>query len=148
MTPPPIEFNDTLLLWAGFAVSVIAALTVKEYAESIVKGLKFKADKSFNQGDVVFIDGAKATIMSIGIGKTVFAIVDCRGLVLRHVPNTKIEGLKLEKVVSEDIHMDSVDEKAQAVIDLIQDRQDKIDREQSHHISKNAIEIEELKNGK
>ena len=148
MTPPPVEFSDTVLLWAGFAVSAILALTVKEWAESLVKGIRFMSDKSFNQGDVVFIDGSKATIMSIGMGKTVFAIVDSRGMVLRHVPNTRIEALKLEKVVNEDIHLDSQDEKAQAVIDLIQERQDKIDRVQSQHIANNAIEIKELKNGK
>jgi len=64
------------------------------------------------------------------------------------VPNTKIESLKLEKVVSEDIHLDSQDEKAQVIIDLIQERQEKIDKVQSQHIANNTIEIEELKNGK
>ena len=45
MTPPPVEFSDTVLLWAGFAVSAILALTVKEWAESLVKGIRFMSDK-------------------------------------------------------------------------------------------------------
>jgi hypothetical protein len=148
MTPPTVEFSETLILWAGFALSVVIALTVKECAESLVKGMRFMNDKSFNQGDVVFIDGAKATIMSIGITKTVFAIVDCRGMVLRHVPNIKIESLKLEKMVSEEIHMDTHEEKAQAIINLIQERQVKVDNDQTRIISRNTDAINNLANDK
>ena len=74
-----------------------------------------------------------------------FAIVDERGLVLRHVPNTKIENLKLERVVSEDVHQDTNEEKAQEIIDLIQDRQETIDSHQFSSISENAEAIKELK---
>ena len=86
--------------------------------------------------------------MSIGITKTVFAIVDCRGMVLRHVPNIKIESLKLEKMVSEEIHMDTHEEKAQAIINLIQERQVKVDNDQTRIISRNTDAINNLANDK
>jgi len=83
--------------------------------------------------------------MSIGINKTVFAIVDERGLVLRHVPNTRIEILKLERVVSEDTHADTEAEKAQKLIDLIRTHQAEIDLHQSNKISENAEAIAKIK---
>jgi hypothetical protein len=143
--PPVISLSDTQLVWVGFVLTLIAGLAIRDWATSLVKGLRFNFDKSFNQGDTVYIDGSRATIMSIGIQKTVFAIVDERGLVLRHVPNTKIENLKLERVVSEDVHQDTNEEKAQEIIDLIQDRQATIDSHQFSSISENAEAIKELK---
>jgi|15BtaG_2_1085339.scaffolds.fasta_scaffold129721_1 hypothetical protein len=143
--PPVISLSDTQLVWVGFVLTLIAGLAIRDWATSLVKGLRFNFDKSFNQGDTVYIDGSRATIMSIGIQKTVFAIVDERGLVLRHVPNTKIENLKLERVVSEDVHQDTNEEKAQEIIDLIQDRQETIDSHQFSSISENAEAIKELK---
>ncbi len=143
--PPVISLSDTQLVWVGFVLTLIAGLAIRDWATSLVKGLRFNFDKSFNQGDTVYIDGSRATIMSIGIQKTVFAIVDERGLVLRHVPNTKIENLKLESVVSEDVHQDTNQEKGQELIDLIQDRQATIDSHQFSSISENAEAIKELK---
>ena len=144
MTPPAIQFSDTILVWISFAVAVIVGLAVRDWATALVKGVRFSLDKSFNQGDTVYIDGSRATIMSIGINKTVFAIVDERGLVLRHVPNIKIENLKLERVVSEDTHADTEAEKAQKLIDLIRSHQAEIDLHQSNKISENAEAIAKI----
>ena len=137
-----------MTMWIGFAITLILGLAIRDYATSLVKGLRFSFDKSFNQGDDVYIDSSRATIMSIGISKTVFAIVDERGLVLRHVPNAKIEHLKLERVVSEDVHVDTQEEKAQELIDLIQSQQAKIDLLQTNKISENAQEIAKIKSTK
>ena len=144
MNPPAIQFSDTIMVWIGFAVAVIVGLAVRDWATALVKGVRFNLDKSFNQGDTVYIDGSRATIMSIGINKTVFAIVDDRGLVLRHVPNIKIENLKLERVVSEDIHADTETEKAREVIDLIRKQQAEIDHHQSKKIIENAEAIAKI----
>ena len=133
------------MVWIGFAVAVIVGLAIRDWATALVKGVRFNLDKSFNQGDTVYIDGSRATIMSIGINKTVFAIVDDRGLVLRHVPNIKIENLKLERVVSEDIHADTEAEKAREVIDLIRSHQAEIDHHQSKKIIENAEAIAKIK---
>jgi len=144
LNPPAIQFSDTILVWISFAVAVIVGLAVRDWATALVKGVRFSLDKSFNQGDTVYIDGSRATIMSIGVNKTVFAIVDDRGLVLRHVPNTRIEILKLERVVSEDIHADTEIEKAEKLIDLIRKHQAEIDHHQSKKIIENAEAIAKI----
>ena len=59
------------------------------------------------------------------------------GYTWRYVPNTRIEFLKLEKIVDTDLHKDTAQEKAQKIVDAIQDA----------NIEKNKKEIDNLKNG-
>ena len=107
----------------------------------MAKGLKFKMNKAFNAGDHVILDGADAIIVSIGMSETVFGIYSEKGYLWRFVPNERIAMLKLEKVIKNDVHLDTDKEKAEKLQALI-------DSNQNKHIIKNRQEIEKLKDGK
>jgi hypothetical protein len=129
-----------LVPWIALLLSLIATLWLKEWVTSLVKGMKFKMNKAFNEGMHVILDGKPAVIVKIGTTETVFGVYSDAGYTWRYVPNTKIENLKLEKIINKELHLDSPEEKArklQALIDIGQD-----DR-----IKENKKAIDQLKNG-
>jgi adenylosuccinate synthase len=96
-----------------FLASVLGGLALKDYSVSFIKGLKFKLNSQFNEGDKVLLDGEQAMIIKIGMGTTVFGVYGKDGYTWRYISNTKIESLKLEKIVDKDLHQDSAYEKKQ-----------------------------------
>ena len=133
-----LELTDILMPWITVLVSLIVAVWLKDYATSIAKGLKFKMNPAFNEGDEVLLDGELAMIVKIGTRETVFGVYSTRGYTWRYVPNERIPYLKLEKVIKKDLHIDTDEEKAmkmKSAIDTIQDSQ----------ISKNKEAIAKLK---
>ena len=90
-----------------FIASVLGGLALKDYSVSFIKGLKFKLNSQFNEGDKVLLDGEQAMIIKIGMGTTVFGVYGRDGYTWRYISNTKIESLKLEKIVDKDLHKDS-----------------------------------------
>ena len=95
-------------------------------------------NKAFNESDHVILDGKPAVIVKVGITETVFGVYSDAGYVWRYVPNTKIENLKLEKIINKELHLDSPQEKARKLQDLI-------DVGQNEKIKENAKAIERLK---
>ena len=89
------------------------------------------------EGDKVLLDGCPALIVKIGYSETVFGVYGKDGYTWRYVPNTRIEYLKLEKIVDPELHRDTDQEKAQRIIDAIQDA----------NIEANQQEITKIKNG-
>ena len=77
----------------------VMALWLKEVVAGIVAGLRFYIDPAFQPGDQVFLDGEKATIVSIGYKTTIFQIDNGRGTVWRYIPNVKIVNLRLERII-------------------------------------------------
>ena len=136
-----MQITDFLLPWIGILISLIIAIWVKDMATGMAKGLKFKMNKAFNAGDHVILDGADAIIVSIGMSETVFGIYSEKGYLWRFVPNERIAMLKLEKVIKNDVHLDTDKEKAEKLQALI-------DSNQNKHIIKNLQDIEKLKDGK
>ena len=133
-----LELTDIMMPWITVLVSLIVAVWLKDYATSIAKGLKFKMNPAFNEGDEVLLDGELAMIVKIGTRETVFGVYSDRGYTWRYVPNERIPYLKLEKVIKKDLHIDTDEEKAlklKSAIDTIQDDQ----------ISKNKEAIDKLK---
>ena len=70
----------------------------------IGKGIAFKLNPQFKEGDKVILDGERALIVKIGMTETVFGITKTGGewdgdYIWRYVPNDRIPFLKLEKVV-------------------------------------------------
>jgi hypothetical protein len=119
---------------------LVITLWFKDFATKIAKGMAFKMNKSFNEGDTVILDGSDALIVKIGLSETVFGVYSSKGYTWRFVPNERIPMLKLEKVINKDLHLDTDEEKAaklQAMIDSAQDTQ----------IGANKEAIEEIKNG-
>ena len=93
------ELTDLILPWLGIMLSVVVFMWFKDYALQISKGLKFKLDPHFQEGDQVWLEDEPAVIVKIGLSSTVFGIVNGRGYIWRFVPNESIFDMKLEKVM-------------------------------------------------
>ena len=136
-----LDFATMLVPWIAILISISAAFWFKDFATKIAKGMAFKMNKSFNEGDTVILDGQDALIVKIGLSETVFGVYSDKGYTWRYVPNERIPMLKLEKVINKDLHLDTEQEKAEKLQGLI-------DRNQDSKISANKDAIEEIKNGK
>lgn len=132
-----MEFSDLLLPWIGVLISLVVAIWFKDFATGLAKGLKFKMNPAFNEGDEVLLDGELAMIVKIGARETVFGVYSKRGYTWRYVPNERIPVLKLEKVIKKDLHLDTEEEKAQKMKSLI-------DKVQDENIAKNSEAIDKL----
>ena len=133
-----LDVTDLLMPWISVLISLLVAIWMKDYATSLAKGLKFKMNPAFNEGDEVLLDGELSMIVKIGVRETVFGVYSDRGYTWRYVPNERIPYLKLEKVIKKDLHIDTDEEKAlklKTTIDTLQDTQ----------IAKNKEAIEKLK---
>lgn len=121
-----MDLSNMLLPWIAVLISLVVAIWFKDFATALAKGLKFKFDPAFNEGDEVLLDGELAMIVKIGARQTVFGVYSERGYTWRYVPNERIPYLKLEKVIKKDLHIDTEEEKAQkmkTLIDKVQDTQ-------------------------
>jgi len=121
-----LDVTDLLMPWISVLISLLVAIWMKDYATSLAKGLKFKMNPAFNEGDEVLLDGELSMIVKIGTRETVFGVYSERGYTWRYVPNERIPYLKLEKVIKKDLHIDTDEEKAEKMktaIDKLQDDQ-------------------------
>ena len=135
-----LEITNLLMPFISALLLLVITLWFKDFATKIAKGMMFKMNRAFNEGDKVILDGSDSVIVKIGLTETVFGVYGEQGYTWRYVPNERIPTLKLEKVINKDLHLDSDMEKAQklqAMIDLAQDSK----------ISANKEAIEEIKNG-
>ena len=132
----------TLLVpWIAILISLITALWLKDFAQNLMVGMKFRFNNAFNEGDKVLLDGHDALIVKIGIRDTVFGVYSDKGYTWRYVPNVRIPTLKLEKIINPELHLDTEEEKAQKLQKLIDGLQDK-------RIHENREAIEKLKGRK
>ena len=136
-----MEVTDFILPWIGILISLVIAIWFKDFATSLAKGLKFKQNPLFNEGDKCLLEGEEAIIVKIGIRSTVFGLYTKRGYTWRVVPNERIEYLKLEKVIDKDVHLDSDAEKGRRIQELI-------DKAQDAKIKANTAAIERLEDEK
>jgi len=120
---PEIELSQFYVEFIGFTLTLIVALAMRDWATSFIKGMKFKMNRAFSEGDKVILDGCPALIVKIGMSETVFGVYNKDGYTWRYVPNERIAFLKLEKIVDEDLHVDTKQEKAQKIIDALQDEE-------------------------
>ena len=132
------EIADLLKPWIAILASGIIALWLKDWITSFVQGAKFRMNRAFNESDQVILDGHPAHIVKIGPTQTVFGVYSDNGYTWRYVPNTRIQFLKLEKIVDPELHLDSPQEKARKLQQMIDAGQDK-------KIASNKDEIEKLK---
>ena len=135
-----LEVTNLIMPFISALVLLVITLWFKDFATKIAKGMMFKMNKSFNEGDTVILDGNDALIVKIGLSETVFGVYSDRGYTWRYVPNERIPTLKLEKVINKDLHLDTEAEKAAKL-------QSMIDSAQDSKISANKEAIEEIKNG-
>jgi len=131
-----LDVTDLLMPWISVLISLLVAIWMKDYATSLAKGLKFKMNPAFNEGDEVLLDGELSMIVKIGTRETVFGVYSDKGYTWRYVPNTKIPNLKLEKIINPELHLDSEEEKAEKLQKMIDDLQDKRIKENQDAINK------------
>ena len=136
-----IELAQLIGPWIALLGSLMIAYWAKDFATNFAVGLKFKLNPAFNEGDTVILDGNEAIIVKIGINQTVFGVYSDRGYTWRYIQNTRMSYVKLEKVVSKEMHMDTDMEKATKLQALL-------DQAQSNQIEENKQEINRIKNGK
>lgn len=103
---PQVVLSPDIVNWISILLSIILALAVREWATSIIKGLKFWLNRDFIHGEKVYLDNEPAVIISKGIRSTIFQTKDGDEYLWRYVPNEKISSLKLEKVIFYDGNMD------------------------------------------
>lgn len=84
-------------IWLGLAF--IFVMLAKDILTTITYGLMFYFDRSFNEGDNVYLDDQRALIIKIGIRKTCFQIQENDETHWRYIPNDKIRYAKLEKII-------------------------------------------------
>ena len=135
-----LEITNLLMPFISALMLLVITLWFKDFATKIAKGMAFKMNRAFNEGDSVILDGNEALIVKIGLSETVFGVYSDRGYTWRYVPNERIPTLKLEKVINKDLHLDTEAEKAAKLRTMI-------DKVQDDKISKNSNAIEEIKNG-
>ena len=83
-------------------VSGIVALWVKELVGDVVASIRWKMKPGFEPGDVVYLDGERATIISIGYSETIFEVDNGRGKIWRYIRNTRVQNNhRLEQIISE-----------------------------------------------
>ena len=82
-------------------VAGIIGLWLKDLITSIVASIKWKMKPGFEPGDECFLDGERATIISIGYSETTFEIDNGRGKVWRYIKNTRIQNHRLEQIISD-----------------------------------------------
>jgi len=100
-----ISFNFATWLSPILVVGItfVTVMMLRDSLTSIAKGMKFRFDPTFKEGDVVFIEGERAIIVKLGMMKTVFGVTKDDGTYCwRYIPNTRIEYLKLEKIINLD----------------------------------------------
>ena len=98
------DLTELILPWVAVLMSAIIAFMLKDFVTSFSKGIKFKFNPQFREGDKVILDGERALIVKIGVTETVFGVTKRSGefdgdYVWRYVPNERISFLKLEKVI-------------------------------------------------
>ena len=98
------DMTDLMLPWIAVLMSAIIAFMLKDFVSSFSKGIKFKFNPQFREGDKVILDGERALIVKIGMTETVFGVTKSSGefdgdYVWRYVPNERISFLKLEKLI-------------------------------------------------
>ena len=114
-----MNVTDMLLPWIAILVSLVITIWFKDFATKIAKGMAFKMNKSFNEGDTVILDGSDALIVKIGLRESIFGVYSDKGFTWRYVPNERIPFLKLEKVINKDLHLDTEQEKAQKIQQIL-----------------------------
>ena len=129
-----LEFSELILPYIGIMISIVFFLWFKDFAIGISKGLKFKIDPHFQEGDEVWLEDEPAVILKIGMTQTIFGIVNGRGYIWRFIDNETIFEMKLEKIVSDKIHYDTETEQSRKLREILS-----LTEEQDDLIAKNRL---------
>ena len=73
------DLTGLILPWVAILISAIIAFILKDFVSSFSKGIKFKFNPQFREGDKVILDGERALIVKIGMTETVFGVTKSSG---------------------------------------------------------------------
>lgn len=85
----------------GIIIVGVIALWLKSLIEDLVAGIRWRLKPGFEPGDECFLDGERATIVSIGYRETIFEIDNGRGKVWRYIDNKRIPFVRLERIIAD-----------------------------------------------
>lgn len=111
--------TELLVPWAIILITAMMALWFKDFAANFMAGIAFRYTSPFKEGDHVIVDDHDAMVIKVGITQTVFGRYTDRGYTWRYVPNMQIHNIKIEKLIRQDLHVDSDIEKGQRLQELI-----------------------------
>ena len=134
-----LDLTHLILPRISILISIVFVFWFKDFATSLAKGLKFKQNPLFNEGDKVLLEGQDAIIVKIGLRSTVFGLYTDRGYTWRVIANERLEYVKLEKIIDTNVHMDSEAEQGkriQGLIDQAQDDKIKANKERIDRLEK------------
>ena len=94
-----LDFYNLIQPLLGLIFVGVFVLWIKALIEDLVAGIRWRLKPGFEPGDTVFLDGERATIISIGYRETIFEIDNGRGKVWRYVDNKRVPLLRLEKII-------------------------------------------------
>jgi len=95
--------SENISPFVAIMIAVIITLWLRDFFTKIVKGISFKLNAAFKEGDKVILDDEEALIVRVGFTQTVFGIVKPSGeYCWRYVPNERIIYAKLEKIILEE----------------------------------------------
>ena len=129
-----LEFSELILPYIGIMISIVFFLWFKDFAIGISKGLKFKIDPHFQEGDEVWLENEPAVILKIGMTQTIFGIVNGRGYIWRFIDNESIFEMKLEKMITDKVHYDTDTEQSRKLRELLN-----LTEEQDDLIARNRL---------
>ena len=109
-----LEITELLLPYIGMVMIVIFGFMLKDFATKMSKGIAFRFNRQFQEGDHVLLDGERALIVKIGLTQTVFGVTKSNGefdgdYVWRYVPNERIDFLVLEKIIFDHTPLNNID---------------------------------------
>ena len=95
--------NEAVKAYVGagviIAFTTVIGLFLKDFAAGFAASLRWRLKKDFEPGVIVYLDGERATIISIGYRETVFEIDNGRGKVWRYIENTRIPFHRVERII-------------------------------------------------
>ena len=62
-----LELTNLIMPFMSALVLLVITLWFKDFAVKIAKGMAFKMDKAFNEGDSVIFEGQDSVIVKIGL---------------------------------------------------------------------------------
>jgi len=96
-----IASDFTLWLMPLFTASTVfvVVMLLKDMTTSFAKGIRFKFNPAFKEGDIVYLDGEEAIIVKIGVMETIFGIERESGYHWRYIQNERIASSRIEKII-------------------------------------------------
>ena len=103
---PEIELPQSWLTWAGFIITVVIGLAIRDWATDIISAYKWKITPGFEPMDTCILDGDKVLIIHIGIRETIFEHQGQYGRTWQYIPSSQIHKHELRRIVGDDKYLD------------------------------------------